>query len=72
MKSIVIAALLASTQARPHDYSRIMTESYAESQIRSQIQTLLRSYLFRGDAYPETILPGSVPILPIPSEKIEL
>jgi hypothetical protein len=23
--------------------------------------------LSRGDAYPETILPGSVPILPIPS-----
>jgi hypothetical protein len=43
-----------------------------ESEIRAEVSSKLRAFLNRGDAYPETILPGSVPILPIPSEKIEL
>ena len=45
MKSIVICALLASTQA-------------------------IRNH--RGDSYPGPILPGSVAIMPIPSDIIDL
>ena len=36
------------------------------------MRTQLRSALARGDAFPETILPGSEPILPIPSDPIDL
>jgi hypothetical protein len=39
----------------------------SESSIRSELQENLRAYLQRGDAYPETILPSAIPILPIPS-----
>jgi len=43
-----------------------------ESEIRLDVQQQLRSYLERGDAFPETILPGSEPLLPKPSAKIDL
>jgi len=51
---------------------QIGVEAQARSNVRETLRQQLRSALQRGDAWPETILPGSEPILPIPSDPIDL
>ena len=75
MKSFVLAALLASASAiKPNQHVdlQIGVEAKARANTRVHLQNELRHALGRGDAYPETILPGSEPIMPIPSDPIDL
>lgn len=62
--------------SEPIDMANIQSgaENTLNSGIRAELQANLRNYLHknRGDAWPETILPGSEPILPIPSDPIDL
>lgn len=75
MKSSVIFALLGCTQAiRPiEDVTlQIGVEADARANIRETLKNQLRTALARGDAFPAVILPGSTPVMPKPSDPIEL
>ena len=77
MKSslIVIAALLGYTKAiRPTEdvALELDVEANARQNVRQTLKNQLRAALSRGDAYPTVILPGSSPVMPIPSDPIEL
>ena len=62
--------------SEPIDMANIQSgaENTANAGIRAELQSNLRSFLEknRGDAWPETILPGSEPVLPIPSDPVDL
>lgn len=48
------------------------TEALARANVRATLKNQLRSYLERGETFPEPILPGSKAILPIPSAPLDL
>ena len=65
----VLAALFASTAAirMPIQEEDILdlqigVEAQARVNVRAQLRENLAEYLYRGDAFPETILPNSVPV----------
>lgn len=75
MKSSVILLLLGCTQAiRPiEDVTlQVGVEADARSNVRETLKSQLRAALARGDAFPAVILPGSTPVMPIPSDPTEL
>lgn len=56
---------------------QVEAESEARAQVRSELRQKLRSFLERDfkypyDKFPATILPGSEPIMPKASSKIDL
>ena len=75
MKSSVIIALLGCAQAiRPiEDVTlQVGVEAEARANVRETLKNQLRTALARGDAFPAVILPGSTPVMPIPSDPTEL
>ena len=62
--------------SEPIDMNNLQSEAEntINSGIRAELQSNLRSFLSknRGDAWPETILPGSEPVMPIPSDPINV
>ena len=75
--SLVVAALLASTSAVKTVYAdlenddfvdlQVGVEAEARANVRQTLRAELRSFLERGDAFPETILPNGAPTMPKPS-----
>jgi hypothetical protein len=75
MKSSILLLLLgASAAIRPVENLdlELDIEANARSTVRETLKNQLRAALTRGDAWPTVILPGSEPVMPIPSSAIDL
>ena len=71
MKYSLLCALLTANafdlSSEDHVDLQIGTDARARSSVRDQLRQQLRTALYRGDGYPEIILPNGTPVLPIPS-----
>jgi hypothetical protein len=75
MKYSTLLLLLGATQAiRPSEDVDLQLdlEANARATVRQTLQNQLRAALNRGDAWPGVILPGSEPVMPVPSAQIDL